>query len=164
MSALISILGCSTETCTDPAHAGFFGGLANIASSCYERQAHLMQDQVTEAAARRDAMRVDSVDLQARAQALSQEKRELALKVATAQRDLADASRRLDAVRRTNASQTAEVVRLRAKQSELKQELDKVAKDHGSPQNRPDIDRLVAENHELAAQIDRFIRELPVRQ
>jgi hypothetical protein len=161
MFAVVVLAGCSTD-CTDPAHAGFFGGFADVASGCYERQERLMQAQAAEAADRREALRRDAAALQERARSLSEEQWELAQKLAASQGELADSSHRLDAVKRANASQMAELMRLREKEATLKQQLGRAGQ--GDLEDRSDINRLVAENQELAAQISRFIRQLPVEQ
>jgi hypothetical protein len=123
-----------------------------------------MQTQAREAAERRDALHADAIALQSRALSLSEEQRELALKVAASQRALADASQRLDAVKHANAAQTAELIRLRAREAALKQQLEQTGQRNLRPEDRSEIERLETQNQELAGQIDRFIRQLPVGQ
>ena len=101
-----------------------------------------MQTQAREAAERRDALRADAIALQSRARSLSEEQRELALKVAASQRALADASQRRDAVKRANAAQTAELIRLRAREAALKQQLEQTGRRDLRPEDRSEIDRL----------------------
>jgi chromosome segregation ATPase len=162
LAGLADLVGCATATCTDPANAGLFGGITNVASGCYDAEEQRLRREADLAAARRDALRADAASLEARAQSLSHERQELALKVAATQRALADESVRLDSVKTAAVNQQAELANLRAQQATLSQKLRQAGRRDPSPEDRAEIDRLATENRELASQIELFVRHLPV--
>ena len=161
--ALGCLSGCASGTCTDPARAGFFDGIGNVASGCYDRQEQALTAEASMAAARRDSLRADATALEDQARSLSRERQALVLRVAAAQRELAQTSERIDALARAKKVQGNELSGLRRREAGLTSELHATGQSRASTSDA-EITRMVADNQALAAQVNALSRRLGAAQ
>jgi chromosome segregation ATPase len=159
IASSIWLAGCGTDTCSNPAQAGFFGGVGNLMSGCYAREEERLSVELAAVQARRDALQAEAAVLEQRAQQLASERRVLTLRLAATQRELADLSRRLDPLSNTGTAAQAEVARLRSQEAGLASRL-RLAGQTGTPPEEGDVRRLEEGNAQLRVQIQTLLRRL----
>jgi chromosome segregation ATPase len=152
--------GCAGDTCRDPARAGFFGGVGNLASGCYAREEERLGAELAAARARRDTLQAEAAALEERARLLEGERRSLALRVAATQRELAGLSGQLDTLARTGTAGRAELGRLRAQEATLAARLRRAGSAQAQPPGEADVARMEAENAGLRDRIQGLLGDL----
>ncbi len=114
LATLVLLAACQTNP--DPAQAGFFSGLGNIASGTYRQRADAQQAQLQALGRQNLAMRQSAVEEKAEQARLSDERARLQRRNASLRAELATMRRELDAAR---ASGQADQARLRGLSAQL---------------------------------------------
>lgn len=154
------LAGCGGgDTCRDPARAGFFGGVGNLASGCYAREEGRLGAELAAARTRRDALQAEAAALEGRARLLEGERRSLALRLAATQRELAGLSGQLDTLSRAGAAGRVELGRLRAQEASLAGRMRRAGGAQGGP-GEAEVERLETENAGLRTRIQGLLGDL----
>lgn len=117
--ATSALAGCAGGQ-TDPAHAGFFSGLNNMATGAYTQRQGALTQQAVSAEQQRDAERQNLASLQEQRDSLAAERDRLSQNVAALNRRLAQARRDPQADPARVANLEAETQRVNAQAESLR--------------------------------------------
>lgn len=156
LGAVLVLGGCARTE--DPARAGFFSGIANLADGTYERRGAELDRRAADSEAQARYLEQRAAALETERRQLDAEEQALRARTARLDAELAAMRRRLAEARRQQGADQARLAELQARADALRRRQEQVEQAPPDPALTAEIERIERENRELMALIDRMMQ------
>ena len=156
LAAVLDLAACA-DGC-DPNQAGFFGGVRNIATGCYERDTATLRTGAAQSEQQAQALDADNAHIQMELGRLDTQERQLRERQQRLNRQLAGQLRQLDTAKAQKASSQAQLTALRQRADAFRAaEQGRLNAEPAGQVSSPELDRLEQQNKALQRDIDELL-------
>jgi chromosome segregation ATPase len=155
LAAVLALAACA-DGC-DPNQAGFFGGVRNIATGCYERDTAALRTGAAQSEQQAQALDADNAHIQMELGRLDTQEKQLRERQQRLNRQLAGQLRQLDTAKAQKASSQAQLTALRQRADALAAEQGRLNAEPAGQVSSPELDRLEQQNKALQRDIDELL-------